>query len=291
MCPHALIADVHPQSKPYQSSTTPLTLPSHYTCRHLFCCPTLPHSFTNTRKLTRRWGLYQAPFLKTFATFTASLLTPFSHSWHFRHTTWLLAWSMPLVGMTWQTCPQWAQLSLARRAQTPPPYPQGQWTWVSMDRGRERMIQRWVFLSCQNPGGWAHPLGAKEHSHSLRNPSKVIQIFKDKYPVGVYEHSDASYHSHWFYIEKKSRALRLIHNLQPLNTITIRSSGVPPITNQVIEAMAGHSCYLMLNLFVGYNHRTLNIASLWLDHHPIPHRCDETNMSATGMDECQCHLP
>jgi len=89
----------------------------------------------------------------------------------------------------------------------------------------------------------------------------VIQIFKDKFAAGVYEHSDASYRSRWFCVKKKSGALRLVHDLQPLNAVTIRNSGVPPLTDQVIEAMAGHACYTMLDLFVGYDHRTLDIAS------------------------------
>ena len=89
----------------------------------------------------------------------------------------------------------------------------------------------------------------------------VIQIFKDKFAAGVYEHSDASYRSRWFCVKKKSGALRLVHDLQPLNAVTIRNSGVPPLTDQVLEAMAGRACYSMLDLFVGYDHRTLDIAS------------------------------
>src|SRR5712671_4554529 len=89
----------------------------------------------------------------------------------------------------------------------------------------------------------------------------VIQIFKDKFAAGVYEHSDASYRSCWFCIKKKSGTLRLVHDLQPLNAVTICNSGVPPPADQVIEAMAGRACYTMLDLFVGYDHRTLDIAS------------------------------
>ena len=89
----------------------------------------------------------------------------------------------------------------------------------------------------------------------------VIQIFKDKYATGMYEHSDASYCSRWFCVKKKSGVLRLVHDLQPLNTVTICNSRVPPIADQIIESMAGHSCYSMLDLFIGYDHRTLDISS------------------------------
>jgi hypothetical protein len=90
---------------------------------------------------------------------------------------------------------------------------------------------------------------------------QVIQIFRDKFAAGVYEHSDASYRSRWFCVAKKNGSLRLVHNLQPLNAVTVRNSGVPPLADQLIEAMAGRSCYSMLDLFVGYDHRTLDVSS------------------------------
>jgi len=90
---------------------------------------------------------------------------------------------------------------------------------------------------------------------------KVIKLFREKIATGVYEPSDLSYWSHWFCVYKKSGELRIVHNLQPLNAITIRNSGVPPIPDQVIESMAGCSCYTMLDLFSSYDHRTLDPAS------------------------------
>ncbi|SRR6266851_10141196 len=41
----------------------------------------------------------------------------------------------------------------------------------------------------------------------------VIKIFKDKSTMGVYEHSNTSYHSYWFCIKKQSGALHLVHDL------------------------------------------------------------------------------
>jgi hypothetical protein len=89
----------------------------------------------------------------------------------------------------------------------------------------------------------------------------IIQMFKEKFAVGVYKRSDASYHSRWFCVKKKSGTLRIVHDLQPLNTVTIRNSSVPPLADQLIEGMAGRSCYSMLDLFVGYDHRSLDITS------------------------------
>ena len=36
---------------------------------------------------------------------------------------------------------------------------------------------------------------------------------------------------------------------------------IPPVLDQVIESMAGCSCYTILDLFVGYDHCTLDILS------------------------------
>ena len=91
--------------------------------------------------------------------------------------------------------------------------------------------------------------------------NKVIKIFKDKTTVGVYKHSNAAYRSRWFCVKKKSGTLHLVHDLQPLNGVTIRNSGITLGTEQVIEAMAGRACYSMLDLFVGYNHCTLDVTS------------------------------
>jgi len=69
--------------------------------------------------------------------------------------------------------------------------------------------------------------------------NKVIQIFKDKIAAGVYKPSDASYRSPFFCVKKKSSALHLVHDLQPLNTVTVHNLGVPPLTDQIIKSMGG----------------------------------------------------
>ena len=90
---------------------------------------------------------------------------------------------------------------------------------------------------------------------------KVIDIFKEKIAAGVYEPLDASYRSRWFCIPKKNGSLRLVHDLQSPNAVTIRNTAVPPFVNQFIEGIAGRACFSMLDLLVGYDHRTLDISS------------------------------
>ncbi|KAI9464760.1 hypothetical protein F5148DRAFT_1285857 [Russula earlei] len=104
---------------------------------------------------------------------------------------------------------------------------------------------------------WAHR-NLPFHSSILGN---IIQIFKDKFTTGVCEHFNASYSSHFFCIKKKSSMLHLVHNLQPLNAVTIHNSSIPPFTDQLIKTMAGRACYTMLDLFVRYDCHMLHINS------------------------------
>jgi hypothetical protein len=104
----------------------------------------------------------------------------------------------------------------------------------------------------------------------------VINLFKKKIAACMYEPSDASYRSHWFYIPKKNGKLRIVHDLQPLNAITIRNAAVPPFVDQFVEGMAAHACYSMLDLFVSYDHCTLDISSCDLTTFQTPlgaYRC------------------
>jgi hypothetical protein len=58
-------------------------------------------------------------------------------------------------------------------------------------------------------------------------------------------------------LKKDKEALRLVHSLEPLNAITIRHSGVPPIPDHMAEQFAGRSCGATLDLYVGYDERLI----------------------------------
>jgi hypothetical protein len=88
---------------------------------------------------------------------------------------------------------------------------------------------------------------------------RVIKIIREKMESGVYEPSNASYRSRWFCVLKKDgTALRLVHDLQPLNQVTIADSGLPPFAEQYAEGFAGRACYGSLDLFVSFDQRTLD---------------------------------
>ena len=88
---------------------------------------------------------------------------------------------------------------------------------------------------------------------------QVMQILRDRMKAGVYEPSQASYRSPWFCVAKKEVGkVRLVHDLQPLNAVTIRDSGLPPKLDEFVEQFAGSSCYTVLDLYSGYDGRKLH---------------------------------
>ena len=56
---------------------------------------------------------------------------------------------------------------------------------------------------------------------------------------GKYEPSCTSYQSTFFVVEKKGGALRIVHDLQPLNAVTIRNATLPPQVDDMIKSFSG----------------------------------------------------
>jgi hypothetical protein len=87
---------------------------------------------------------------------------------------------------------------------------------------------------------------------------KVIELLKLKINAGVYEPSQSAYRSRWFCVLKKNGKLRIVHDLQPLNKISIRDAGLPPILDDFIEPFAGRQCYMVFDLFWGFDARKVD---------------------------------
>jgi len=87
---------------------------------------------------------------------------------------------------------------------------------------------------------------------------EIIRLLKEKIDAGVYEEAQSSYRSRWFCVKKKNGELRIVHDLQKLNGISIRDSGVPPILEEFVEAYAGRSIYTVLDMYWGFHARTLD---------------------------------
>lgn len=91
---------------------------------------------------------------------------------------------------------------------------------------------------------------------------KVVEIIRNKILSGIYEPSSSSYRSRWFCVLKKDgKSLRIVHDLQPLNAVTIRDSSLPPSVEQYAEGFGGRGCYAIFDLFVGFDQRELAIQS------------------------------
>ena len=90
---------------------------------------------------------------------------------------------------------------------------------------------------------------------------EVLEILDSHFAAGKYEQSCASYRSRVFAVEKKSGKLRLVHDLQPLNAITIRDAALPPRPDDFAESFAGRVIYGVADLFSGYDARTLDVRS------------------------------
>ena len=88
---------------------------------------------------------------------------------------------------------------------------------------------------------------------------RVINVIREKMAAGVYEPSSSSYRSRWFCVPKKDgKSLRLVHDLQPLNQVTIADSGLPPMAEQYAESFGARACYGSLDLFVSFDQRSLD---------------------------------
>ena len=72
---------------------------------------------------------------------------------------------------------------------------------------------------------------------------KLIEFLKEKLRAGIMEPSSGSYASPWFVVAKKDGDIRFIQDLQVLNKITIRDSGVVPNMSDLTERASGHRIY------------------------------------------------
>lgn len=105
-------------------------------------------------------------------------------------------------------------------------------------------IEHIPWVHCQPP----IPPGIKE---------EVIKLIKSKIASGVYEASNSSYQSWWFCVAKKSGAMRIVHDLQELNSVMVKDAAMMPYVELFAEQCAGRAIYSMMDLFVRFDHRAL----------------------------------
>jgi len=92
-------------------------------------------------------------------------------------------------------------------------------------------------------------------------PAAVDQItakIQDKIKTGVYEPSQGSYLSSIFVVKKKDGDYRFVHNMQTLNSVTVRDNATPPLLENYADEFAGLSCVGLLDLYDGYGQYPLH---------------------------------
>jgi ribonuclease HI len=77
-------------------------------------------------------------------------------------------------------------------------------------------------------------------------------IVKEKQRLGILEHSQGPYRSRYFLVPKKSNQWRLINDVQPLNAVTIKESGMPPSVDEFSEDFAEYPITTAIDYFSGY---------------------------------------
>ncbi|GBE81483.1 hypothetical protein SCP_0312120 [Sparassis crispa] len=120
-----------------------------------------------------------------------------------------------------------------------------------------------VLVRRQNAIAWTDE--EREHTPWICPPFKIPEAIKTdvrdtvlKYrDLGKYEYSSASYRSQLMAVLKKSGAIRLVHNLEDLNAVTIRDSALPPNIDELVDSFVGRHIYMMADLFSGFNARIL----------------------------------
>ena len=87
---------------------------------------------------------------------------------------------------------------------------------------------------------------------------EVLRLIREQMAAGKHEPSSASYRSTIFAVDKKGGMLRVVHDLQPLNAVTIRDATLPPRIEDVIKSFSGRAAYGLFDLKAGYDNRMLS---------------------------------
>jgi hypothetical protein len=88
----------------------------------------------------------------------------------------------------------------------------------------------------------------------------VRSMLLEQRDAGKYEYSTASYRSRIITVTKKV-GIRIVHDVQELNKITIRDAALPPRVDDFAENHVGHYIYGLADLFSGYDGRILAVES------------------------------
>jgi len=88
---------------------------------------------------------------------------------------------------------------------------------------------------------------------------QFTELMRERLRTGLYEQSTSAYSSPIFSVIKQDKkSLRIVHDLQRLNSVTIRDAGLPPRVEEFIDSMVGRVCYGLVDIMGGYDQRELH---------------------------------
>ncbi|MBW0587954.1 hypothetical protein O181_127669 [Austropuccinia psidii MF-1] len=88
---------------------------------------------------------------------------------------------------------------------------------------------------------------------------QFIELVRERIRTVLYEQSTSSYNSPVFCVAKPNGKPRIVHDLQDLNKVTIKDSGLSPNVYEFVGSFSGRVCYGLGDIMVGYDERELDI--------------------------------
>ncbi|MBW0523277.1 hypothetical protein O181_062992 [Austropuccinia psidii MF-1] len=84
---------------------------------------------------------------------------------------------------------------------------------------------------------------------------QFIELLRERIRTGLYEQYTSSYTTPIFCVAKSKGKLRIVHDLQDLNKVTIQHEGLPPHIEELVDAFSGRACYGLGDIMGGYDER------------------------------------
>ncbi|MBW0549482.1 hypothetical protein O181_089197 [Austropuccinia psidii MF-1] len=96
-------------------------------------------------------------------------------------------------------------------------------------------------------------------------PKSILPPFtelkRERIRTGPFGKSTSSYTSPIFCVAKSNGKLRIVHDLQELNKVTIKDAGLPPHNEEVVDAFSGRSLCGLGDIMGGYDERELDVTT------------------------------
>ncbi|MBW0550110.1 hypothetical protein O181_089825 [Austropuccinia psidii MF-1] len=91
--------------------------------------------------------------------------------------------------------------------------------------------------------------------------SHFTELIRERIRTVIYEQSTSSYTSPIFCVAKSNGRLRIVHDLQELDKVTIKEACLPPQIEEFVNSFSGRSCYGLGDMMGGYDERELDVTT------------------------------